>query len=112
PEDLAALLGLLAAGTVNAASAQKALAEMYRTGRQAAEVVEALGLAQISEEATVAGWVREVLAENAEAVAEYTAGKTAIANYLFGQVMRRSGGRADPGVVREQMRRRLQEYND
>ncbi|HUF39935.1 MAG TPA: Asp-tRNA(Asn)/Glu-tRNA(Gln) amidotransferase subunit GatB, partial [Anaerolineales bacterium] len=46
PEDLAALLGLLAAGTVNAASAQKALAEMYRTGRQAAEVVEALGLAQ------------------------------------------------------------------
>ena len=110
PEDLAGLLNLLAAGTVNAASAQKALAEMYRTGRQAAEVVEALGLGQVSDEETVAGWVREVLAENAEAVADYAAGKTAIANYLFGQVMRRSGGRADPGVVREQLRKLL-EYN-
>jgi aspartyl-tRNA(Asn)/glutamyl-tRNA(Gln) amidotransferase subunit B len=50
-----------------------------------------------------------VLAENAEAVADYAAGKTAIANFLFGQVMRRSGGRADPGVVRNQLDEQLQD---
>ena len=109
PEDLAGLLNLLADGTVNAASAQKALAEMYRTGRQAAEVVEGLGLDQVSDAETIAGWVREVLAENADAAAEYAAGKTAIANYLFGQAMRKSGGRADPVVVRTQLERQLQD---
>jgi aspartyl-tRNA(Asn)/glutamyl-tRNA(Gln) amidotransferase subunit B len=109
PLDLAGLLGLLAEGTVNAASAQKVLAEMYRTGKSPGEIVNALDLAQVSDQETIAGWVREALAENEEAVAEYAAGKTAIANFLFGQVMRRSGGRADPGQVRTLLEQQLQD---
>jgi aspartyl-tRNA(Asn)/glutamyl-tRNA(Gln) amidotransferase subunit B len=107
PEGLAGLLGLLADGTVNASAAQKVLAEMYQTGGDPGEIVERLGLAQVSDQDEIAGWVRDVLAANPDSVAEYAAGKTAIVNYLFGLVMRKSGGRADPGVVREQLREQL-----
>jgi aspartyl-tRNA(Asn)/glutamyl-tRNA(Gln) amidotransferase subunit B len=107
PGQFAALLGLLARGEVNAASAKAALAEMFSSGRGAAEIVAARGLGQLSDRGFIARIVAEALAENPNELARYRAGKAGVANWLFGQVMRKAGGRADPQLVREELARQL-----
>jgi aspartyl-tRNA(Asn)/glutamyl-tRNA(Gln) amidotransferase subunit B len=100
PANLAELLGLLGAGAVSPASAKRVLAEMFATGDAAASIVRRAGLDQVSDEARIRGWVQSVLAEHPGEVQSFREGKAAVANWLFGQVMRQAGGRANPQVVR------------
>lgn len=106
---LAELLSLLESEAVNPASARRVLTGMFESGRSAEELLDDYGLRQVSDLSAIAGWVREVLAENPDKVAEIAAGKTALTNWLFGQVMRRGGGKANPNVVREQLGIQLQD---
>ena len=108
PQDLANLLKLIADGQINPSTGKSVLAEMFGSGRPAAEIVAAKGLAQVSDSGFIAGMVSEALAENAGEVASYRAGKTGVANFLFGQVMRKAGGKANPQVVRAELERQLQ----
>ncbi len=73
----------------------------------AAEIVEARGLKQVSDESFIAGLVKQALAENAKEVASYKAGKAGVANFLFGQVMKKAAGKANPQVVRAELERQL-----
>ncbi|MCI0340900.1 MAG: Asp-tRNA(Asn)/Glu-tRNA(Gln) amidotransferase subunit GatB [Planctomycetales bacterium] len=89
-------------GAISANQAKEVLAEMAATGRAAAEVIAARGLAQVSDEATLAGAVASVLAENPGSVADYRAGKGAKAiGFLMGRIMKATGGRANPNRARE-----------
>ncbi len=107
PEDLAALLGLVADGTINQTTAKTVLAEMFASGQPAAEIVLARGLRQVSDAGLIARLVAETLAENGPEVENFHAGKLSVENWLFGQVMRKAGGKANPQVLRAELERQL-----
>jgi aspartyl-tRNA(Asn)/glutamyl-tRNA(Gln) amidotransferase subunit B len=80
---------------------------MFSSGRSAANIVEARGLKQVSDESFISKLVRQALSENPREVASYKAGKVGIANFLFGQVMKKAAGKANPQVVRAELERQL-----
>jgi aspartyl-tRNA(Asn)/glutamyl-tRNA(Gln) amidotransferase subunit B len=83
------------------------LIEMYATGGEPAAIVEARGLKQVSDQSYIAELVTRTLAENPKEVASYKAGKTAVSNFLFGQIMKKAAGKANPQVVRTELERQL-----
>ncbi len=107
PEALAELVGLVAAGEINPSSGKSVLSEMFQSGQPAAKIVAARGLRQVSDEGLIAELVRQVLDENPGQVESFKAGKESLANWFFGQVMRKAGGKADPKVVRAELEREL-----
>jgi aspartyl-tRNA(Asn)/glutamyl-tRNA(Gln) amidotransferase subunit B len=107
PRSLADLIGMVVRGQINQNTAKKILMVMFASGKSAEELVTEHGLAQISDAGTIAGLVERALAENPEQVADYLDGKEAIANWLFGQVMRAAGGRANPQIVQRELRQQL-----
>ena len=109
PAALLELLGLLEQGTINQAGAREVLAEMLDRGDAPAAIVAARGLAQLSDEAALAAIVDDIIRDNPEPVANYRGGKTGLLAWFVGQVMRATRGQANPGVVNELLRRRLDE---
>jgi aspartyl-tRNA(Asn)/glutamyl-tRNA(Gln) amidotransferase subunit B len=107
PKELANLLKMVADGLINQNSAKAVLAEMFETGQPAAAIVDARGLAQVSDAGFIAEIVSATLAENPKEVESYRAGKLTVSNFLFGQVMRKAGGKANPQVVRQELERQL-----
>jgi aspartyl-tRNA(Asn)/glutamyl-tRNA(Gln) amidotransferase subunit B len=80
---------------------------MIATGRPADAIVAAEGLARIDDESAIASAVRQVIEANADAVAQYRAGKQQTFGFLVGQVMKATRGKANPARVNELMRRLL-----
>ncbi|MCX6079382.1 MAG: Asp-tRNA(Asn)/Glu-tRNA(Gln) amidotransferase subunit GatB [Chloroflexi bacterium] len=109
PKGLADLLALISTGKINPNTGKIVLAEMFATGHSAAGIVEAGKLAQLSDQGFIARLVAEMLIENASEVASYRAGKISVANFLFGQAMRKAGGKANPQVLRSELERQLQQ---
>ncbi len=81
---------------------------MAPTGDDPAAAVERLGLAQVSDTSQIERWIDEVIEQNPAQVAQYRAGKVQIVGFLVGQVMKRSGGRAEPKIVQQLMRQALE----
>jgi aspartyl-tRNA(Asn)/glutamyl-tRNA(Gln) amidotransferase subunit B len=100
PRQLADLLARMASGEVNQHSAKKALDGMFATGQEAGTVIAALGLAQVSDEGLITRLVEETLADFPAEAANWRAGKPGVENWLFGQVMRKAGGKANPQNLR------------
>jgi aspartyl-tRNA(Asn)/glutamyl-tRNA(Gln) amidotransferase subunit B len=69
--------------------------------------VEERGLSQVSDESLISQLVSQALEENPKEVASYKAGKAGVVNFLFGQVMRKAAGKANPQVVRAELERQL-----
>lgn len=109
PEALAELVGLVTLGEINQSTGKTVLAEMFHSGRGASEIVAERGLRQVSDASFIAELVRQVLEEHPQEVASFKAGKEGVVNWLFGQVMRRAAGKANPGVVRAELERQLGE---
>ena len=109
PKALAELVGLVTAGEINQSTGKTVLAEMFQSGKRAEEIVESRGLKQVSDEGMIARLVQQVLEENSEQVESFKAGKETVANWLFGQVMRKASGKANPQVVRAELERQLKE---
>jgi aspartyl-tRNA(Asn)/glutamyl-tRNA(Gln) amidotransferase subunit B len=105
---LAALLGLIDGGAISHSIAKDVFEKMFASGRSAAEIVEAEGLAQIDDETRITAAIAEALSQHADAVAQYTAGKTNAFGFLVGQVMKATGGKANPKRVNELLRRALE----
>lgn len=108
PQSLADLVRLVAHGELNQNTAKNVLAEMFTTGKSAAEIIAESGLHQISDASFVALLVEQVLAENPQLVNQYLDGKENIARWLFGQVMRAAGGQANPQIVQQELDRKLE----
>jgi aspartyl-tRNA(Asn)/glutamyl-tRNA(Gln) amidotransferase subunit B len=112
PQALADLLNRVERREVNANTAKGVLAEMYRTGKPAQEIIEERGLAQIGDKDQIGDLVSTVLEENPDPVLQYLAGKESVLGFLIGQVMRASRGKADPQLVRELLHERLQDQRN
>jgi aspartyl-tRNA(Asn)/glutamyl-tRNA(Gln) amidotransferase subunit B len=97
----------VSAGQINLSSAKEVLTEMFLTGKHPAEIVEARGLKQVSDQAAISALVAQALIENPKEVASYKAGKAGVSNFLFGQVMKKAAGKANPQVVRAELERQL-----
>jgi aspartyl-tRNA(Asn)/glutamyl-tRNA(Gln) amidotransferase subunit B len=90
---------LIEDGTISGKIAKDVLREIYRTGKDARDVVREKGLVQITNSAEIEAVVEKVLAENAESVAKYKSGQISTKGYLVGQVIKSMGGRANPAIV-------------
>ena len=108
PAAFVALLKMIADGEINQNTGKAVLAEMFESGKAAAEIVAAKGLTQVSDTDFIARIVGEALVENAKEVESYRAGKLTVANFLFGQVMKKAQGKANPQVVRAELEKQLQ----
>ena len=108
PAALAGLIALVDKGTISNAIAKDVFARMYDSGRTADEIVAAEGLAQNSDEGALLAIVRAVISNNADAAAQYRAGQQKTFGFLVGQVMKGSGGKANPKLANELLKRELQ----
>jgi len=112
PEALVQLSGLVKKQTINTNTAKEVLAEMYTTGQSAADIVQAKGLAQISDEAELDKIVAEVLRDNEDQVAAYFSGKEKLRGWFVGQVMRATRGQANPALVNKLISRQLATWEE
>src|SRR5215471_16027911 len=107
PAAISELVGLVEAGKISSRIAQDVFVEMFDTGEAPSRIVEKKGLAQVSDSAAIEQFCDEVIAANPGPVADYKAGKTAAVNFLKGQVMKLSKGKANPTLVGEILERKL-----
>ena len=96
PQDLAQLLNLVRDGIVSHTAAKQVFARMAETGDPPAQIAEREGLVKVDDDAQLAGWLDEVLAEMPAEAARYRAGEKKLQGVLIGAVMKKSKGRADP----------------
>jgi aspartyl-tRNA(Asn)/glutamyl-tRNA(Gln) amidotransferase subunit B len=104
---IADLVALVADGTLGGAGAKRALEEAFETGDPIEAIVERRGLRQVSDEGELGAVIDRVIEEHADAAAKVRAGNEGVIAFLVGQVMRASGGSANPSLARELLRRRL-----
>lgn len=108
PEQLADILCRLAANELSGRMAKTVFEEVYSTGASPAEVIEARGLKQVSDSGALEAVVAEVLAANPRELAAYRAGKDKLLGFFVGQVMKKTGGQANPALLNEVLKRQLQ----
>jgi aspartyl-tRNA(Asn)/glutamyl-tRNA(Gln) amidotransferase subunit B len=104
---LGELVRLAAESVVTGPVARQVFERMWDTGRRAGDLIDAEKLASVTDEGAVLAAVRGVLASQADAVTQYRAGKSATFGFLVGQVMRATGGKADPKVVTRVLKQEL-----
>ena len=107
PSALGALVGLITDGTISGKIAKDVLADMVETGRDAADIIEEKGLKQVSDSGAIEGLVDQVMAENQDKVDEYRGGKDKLFGFFVGQTMKLSGGQANPGMVNQILKAKL-----
>jgi aspartyl-tRNA(Asn)/glutamyl-tRNA(Gln) amidotransferase subunit B len=107
PRELAHLLTHVQKGEINQATGKSVLVEMLKTGQTPDAIIANKGLQQVSDGGLIAGLVKNVLDRNPLEVAAYKAGKISLENWFFGQVMKEAGGKANPQVVREELKKQL-----
>lgn len=103
------LISLVDKGTISRSAGSKVLEAMFAPGenRSPEELVNALGLAQVSDEGAILEMCKTVIAANEKAVADFKAGKEKALTSLVGQVMKASKGKANPAIVNKLMRELL-----
>lgn len=109
PAQISELIALVNAGTISNTIAKTVFEEMYATGAAPQKIVQARGLAQISDRAALADIVDKVLANHPTQVKEYLGGKTPIAKFLVGQVMKATQGKGNPALINELVLQKLEE---
>ena len=104
---LGKLLDLMADDTINGRIAKTVFEAMVETGKDPAVIVDELGLRQVTDTSAIDDAVAKVLAANADKVAEYKSGKDKLFGFFVGQVMRAMGGKGNPALVNEALKRKL-----
>ena len=108
PEQLGALVGLISDGTISGRIAKDVFAEMVESGGDAEAIIEEKGLKQVSDTGAIEAMIDEVLASNQDKVEEYRGGKDKLFGFFVGQVMKASGGQANPGLVNQILKSKLE----
>ncbi len=101
PQSLAELVGLIDANTISGKIAKEILPELLEKGGSAAAIVEARGLGMISDPAAITAIVMELLAAHPGEVEAFRGGKTKLQGFFVGQLMKQTGGRADPKLANQ-----------
>ena len=106
-ENLAGLLDRIADNTISGKIAKEVFEAMWAGEGTADEIIEAKGLKQITDSSAIESIVDEVIAANPSQVAEYQSGKDKLIGYFVGQVMQKTGGKANPGQVNQILKAKL-----
>jgi aspartyl-tRNA(Asn)/glutamyl-tRNA(Gln) amidotransferase subunit B len=107
PANLAQLLALIIDGTISGKIAKDLLPELLSSGDSPRDVVQRRGLVQISDAAAIEAIVDAVLAANPKQLADFRAGKDKLKGFFVGQIMKESGGKANPQLVEQVLMPRL-----
>ena len=107
PERLVALLMLVDQGVISLKVAREIFQDVYTSGKTPAQIVQEKGLTQVSDEGALVNIIQEVLTKNPAQVAQFKEGKQQVLGFLVGQVMKASGGKANPGKVNDLLTRQL-----
>lgn len=107
-EDLGAMIRLIDDKTISGKIAKDVFADMFATGKAPADIVKEKGLVQITDTSAIEKVVDEVIAANPKETESYRAGKTALMGFFVGQVMKASGGKANPKAVNEILKAKLE----
>ena len=106
--DLAELIKVIGSGEISGKQAKEVLPEMFASRRTAAEVIAEKGMKQLSDPAKIGGIIDEVIAANPEQAEAYRGGSDRLLGFFVGQVMKASQGKANPQVVNEILKEKLQ----
>ena len=106
-ENYAELIGIVADGKINSSAAQAVLKEMYHTGGDPSQIIEEKNLGQMEDSSALEAAVDAVLATNEKSVEDYKAGKDNALKFLMGQIMKETKGKANPQVVMEMLKQKL-----
>jgi len=109
PKKLWFLMDLKQRGVISGPSAKLVFEEMFKTGKGANDIITQRGLSQISDTEAIEKEVVAVINSNTQAVADYKAGKAPALTFLVGQVMKATRGRANPKLVNELLKKKLEE---
>jgi aspartyl-tRNA(Asn)/glutamyl-tRNA(Gln) amidotransferase subunit B len=104
---LAELLTLVEDGTINGKIAKEVLGFVAESGKSPKKIVEEKKLAQVTDTGAIEAVIAEVLAANAKEIEKYKEGKTSVLGFFVGQVMRKTGGKANPATLNELLKKAL-----
>src|SRR5438105_3661182 len=107
PKMLAGMISLVEKGTISGKIAKTVMEEMYNSGKDPQQIIEEKGLIQISNTDEIEKIVNKVIEENPKPVEQYRLGKTGNFGFFVGQVMKATGGRANPQTVNELLKKKL-----
>ena len=107
PERLTDLLQLVERGTISLKTAREIFPEVYSSGKTPEQIVQEKGLIQVSDEEALDKIIADVLEKNPMQVAQFKEGKQQVLGFFVGQVMKASGGKANPGKVNGLLKKRL-----
>jgi aspartyl-tRNA(Asn)/glutamyl-tRNA(Gln) amidotransferase subunit B len=107
PERLVSLLWMVEKGTISLKVARDLFPQLYSTGKMPEQIVQERGLTQVSDEGALGKVIDEVLAKSPVQVAQFKDGKQQVLGFLVGQIMKASGGKANPGKVNELLKKKL-----
>jgi aspartyl-tRNA(Asn)/glutamyl-tRNA(Gln) amidotransferase subunit B len=105
---LAGMIKLIDSGEISGKMAKDALVQMYRSGRAAKEVVDEMGGGQVSGQAEIRALAEQAIAANPKQLEQYRSGKTALFGFFVGQVIKQSGGRANPQIANKVLKELLE----
>ena len=111
PQHLANLVDLIIDNTISGKIAKDVFSKMWETGKAPAQLIDELGLKQVSDTGVIEKTVDDILAANASQVEQYRAGKEQVFGFLVGQVMKALQGKANPGVANEMLKKKLKATN-
>jgi aspartyl-tRNA(Asn)/glutamyl-tRNA(Gln) amidotransferase subunit B len=112
PKDFSQLINLIANGRITDTIGREVLEEMFKTGGSPDSIIEEKGLKPILDGELLGKILDEVITENSGAVEKITAGETKPVDFLIGQVMKKTKGKADPKKVRELIQKKLPGLQD
>lgn len=106
-DSISGLLVLIEDGTISGKIAKTVFDKMFESGKSASQIVEEEGLRQVSDTGAIEKMIEEIMAANPDKVAEYRSGKDKLFAFFIGQVMKASGGKANPGMVNDLLKKKL-----
>jgi aspartyl-tRNA(Asn)/glutamyl-tRNA(Gln) amidotransferase subunit B len=109
PQAINELVAIVNSGKINSKIAQEVFTEMFVSGKNPAAIVEDKGMAQVSDTGAIEGFCDQAIAANPKSAEDFRAGKTAALNFLKGQVMKLSRGKANANLVGEMLEKKLSE---
>jgi aspartyl-tRNA(Asn)/glutamyl-tRNA(Gln) amidotransferase subunit B len=104
---LGGLIDLIVDNTISGRTAKDVFAEMFETGKAAKDIVESKGLRQVTDTGAIDAAIDDIMAKNADKVAEYRGGKDKLLGFFVGQVMKATGGKANPALLNERLKAKL-----
>lgn len=106
-EALGGLIALISDNTISGKIAKDVFAEMYTSGKEASVIVEEKGLKQVTDTGAIEAVIDAIIAANPDNVAAYRSGKDKLFGFFVGQTMKETGGKANPAMVNEILKKKL-----